>query len=108
MHIYYYSCTVEEDTTLPFPVEVVTALGVKLIGRNPLFSGVEEVVEAGVEVGGAEAGGVAAVPRKLATLLPKKLPIPLPIPPNVARISATWAVAVAGDGDVGFAGDVDD
>lgn len=79
------------------PVEVVLALGVKLIGLKPFLSGVTFVgviveFEAAPAVP-AVADGVAAaavpVPRKLATLLPKKFPIPLPIPPKVARISAT-------------------
>lgn len=56
----------------------MVALGVKLIGLRPLFSG--------VTAGGPL--GDAPVPLILATLLPKKLPIPLPIPPNVDRISA--------------------
>ena len=86
-------------------MEFVCALGVKLIGLNRLFSGVGPA--AGVAVIGtavADAGvGAAAVPRKFATLLPKKLPIPLPIPPNVARISAGGLVAVAviGGEDIG-------
>jgi hypothetical protein len=78
------------------PVEVVLALGVRLIGLRPFLSGVTFVVIGVTTAGLAVAGGVAAaapvaapVPRKLATLLPKKLPIPLPIPPNVALISAT-------------------
>ena len=65
-----YSCTAGLDTTLPLPVEFVCALGVKLIGLSPLFSGVETT--AGVVVDGTAVVGVeaAAVPRKLATLLP--------------------------------------
>ena len=65
------------DTVLSFP-ELVLALGIRLIGLKPLFSGT------------TGAGGAAPVPppRILATLLPKKLPIPLPIPPSVERISA--------------------
>jgi hypothetical protein len=49
-----------------------------------------------VELEVVAAAGVF-VPLKLATLLPKKLPIPLPIPPNVARISGGGLVAVEGD-----------
>ena len=73
------------------------ALGVKLIGLNPLFS--TGVLTAGVVGVGLEidAAAGAGLPLKLATLLPKKLPIPLPIPPNVARISGGGLVAVAGD-----------
>jgi hypothetical protein len=96
MHM-YYSCTVEPDTTLPFPVEFVCALGVKLIGLNPLFStGVTTAGVVGVELEVVAAAGVF-VPLKLATRLPKKLPIPLPIPPNVALISGGGLVAVEGD-----------
>lgn len=62
---------------------LVVALGVKLIGRNPLFSGVATGTPSAPPL------AVAAVPRKLATRLPKKLPIPLPIPPIVDRISAS-------------------
>ena len=84
-------------------MEFVCALGVRLIGLNRLFSGVGPA--AGVVVIGTavvDAGvGAAAVPRKFATLLPKKLPIPLPIPPNVARISAGGLVAVIGGEDIG-------
>jgi hypothetical protein len=50
----------------------------------------------GVELEVVAAAG-AFVPLKLATLLPKKLPIPLPIPPKVARISGGGLVAVVGD-----------
>jgi hypothetical protein len=79
------------------PVEFVCALGVKLIGLSPLFStGVGTAGVVGVELEVVAAAG-AFVPLKLATLLPKKLPIPLPIPPNVARISGGGLVAVAGD-----------
>ena len=46
--------------------------GVKLIGLNPTL------------------GSSAALPLKLATLDPKKLPIPDPIPPIVVRISVIW------------------
>jgi hypothetical protein len=75
----------------------VCALGVKLIGLKPLFStGVTTAGVVGVEFEVGAAAGVF-VPLKLATLLPKKLPIPLPIPPNVARISGGGLVAVAGD-----------
>lgn len=48
--------------------------------------------------------GAGAADLKLATLLPKKLPIPLPIPPNVARISAGGLVAVLG-GDMTWGSD---
>jgi hypothetical protein len=84
-----HSCNVGLLITLPLPVDVVLALGVKLIGLRPFLSGVAFTVDT-TGVGVVVAAPVPApVPRKLATLLPKKLPIPLPIPPNVARISAT-------------------
>ena len=86
---YHYSCTVELDTTRPLPVEAVVALGVKLIGLKPFFSGLFSGVATTTGAAGVVVLFAAAAPLKLATLLPKKLPIPLPIPPKVARISAT-------------------
>jgi hypothetical protein len=53
-------------------------LGLKLIGLNPLLS------------------CAAPVPRRLAYLLPKKLPIPLPTAPRVFPMSATAALAGVG------------
>lgn len=93
---YHESCPLPDtDLSLPPLVLEVVALGVRLIGLNPLFSG--------VTTGGPL--GDAPVPLILATLLPKKLPIPLPIPPSVDRISAKGGLVgpVPTDGPAGVA-----